>query len=107
MDDYLYVQRVKDIRDLKDQLKRAIADEQEAKSFYGRIVNTANKSGYFGIAGTMKAVLNQESQHEGIIRNLLKDAEAAEAKIHDEYEESKKKELVNQRQRGALPGRNI
>lgn len=96
MEDYLYRKKKKDLGELKDQLKKAIADEKEAKSFYGGIVNLAMRSEQTSVGGTMKTILNQESQHAEIIWRLLKDTEAAEAKLQKEFEESKKKEMVKE-----------
>lgn len=92
MDDYLYRKKKKDLDELKEQLKKAIADEKEAKSFYGNIVDLATNSELRDVANEMKTILSQESAHAEIIRRLLKDTEAAEEKLQKEYEESKKKE---------------
>ncbi len=92
MDDHLYRKKKKDLGVLKDLLKKAIADEKEAKSFYGDIVNLAMRSEQREVARTMKSILEQEAAHADHIWRLLKDTEAAEAKFQREYEESKKKE---------------
>lgn len=105
----------RDLSELKDMLNIAVKDETEAKTLYGEIANSAMRAELGNIAGSMRSILGQESQHADIIRKHLKDIEAAEGKIKRWEEELKREEelegmresLGGGRHRGALPGRNM
>lgn len=94
MEDYLYRKKKKDLDELKDQLKKTIADEKEANIFYKELINLAQRAEQWGTADKLKAILSQEQSHAEIDWRLLKDTEEAEAKVQKEYEEAKKKEQV-------------
>ena len=99
MEDYLYRKKKKDLAELKDQLKKAIADEKEANTFYKELINLAQRAEQRGTADKLKAILSQEQSHAEIDWRLLKDTEEAEAKFQKEYEESKKKEQAEKQGR--------
>lgn len=112
MEDYLYRKKKKDFGELKGELKKAIADEKEANTFYKGLINIAQRAEQRGTAEKLKAILSQEQSHAEMVWRLLKDTEEAEAKFQKEYEESKKKEEEKKKQEqkrhlGALPGRSL
>lgn len=96
MEDYLYRKKKKDLGELKEQLKKAIADEKEANIFYKEVIILAQRAEQRGTADKLKAILSQEQSHAETVWRLLKDTEEAEAKFQREYEESKKKEQVKE-----------
>lgn len=92
MEDYLYRKKRKDLGELKGELKKAIADEKEANTFYKGVINIAQRAEQRGTADKLKAILSQEQSHADAVWRLHKDTEEAEAKFQKEYEESKKEE---------------
>lgn len=105
MDDYLYGKKKKDLGELKGQLKKAIADEKQANTFYKELINIAQRSEQGNTARMLKSILSQEQAHADAVWRLMKDTEEAEAKLQKEYEESKKEEEWKRKESHTRHGR--
>jgi len=73
----------RDLGELKEKLKMAVADEKEANTFYKELINLAQRAEQRGTADKLKAILSQEQSHAEIDWRLLKDTEEAERVVSE------------------------
>jgi len=73
----------RDLGELKEKLKKAVADEKEANTFYKELINLAQRAEQRGTADKLKAILSQEQSHAEIDWRLLKDTEEAERVVSE------------------------
>lgn len=100
MEAYQYSKLKKDLGELKDKLKKAIAGEKEAKWLYREIVDLAMRSGQNDTGNKMKTIISQQSQHAETIWKLMKNTEEAEAGLQREYYEESVKRQREKAMRG-------
>jgi len=73
----------RDLGELKEKLKMAVADEKEANTFYKELINLAQRAEQRGTADKLKAILSQEQSHAETVWRLLKDTEEAERVVSE------------------------
>lgn len=73
----------RDLGELKEKLKKAVADEKEANIFYKELINLAQRAEQRGTADKLKAILSQEQSHAEMDWRLLKDTEEAERVVSE------------------------
>lgn len=73
----------RDLGELKEKLRKAIADEKEANIFYKETINLAMRAEQPRTADKLKSILSQEQSHSETTRRLLKDTEEAERVVSE------------------------
>lgn len=73
----------RDLGELKEKLKKAVADEKEANTFYKDLINFAQRAEQRGTADKLKAILSQEQSHAETVWRMLKDTEEAERVVSE------------------------
>ncbi len=65
--------RDKALKELKDQIEKAIPDEQDAQIMYAKMTTLAFNAGMNDFAIDIDLIRGQENNHERIFRNRLKE----------------------------------